>query len=627
MTQLELLAPARNAEIGIAAIDCGADAVYIAGPAFGARQNAGNSTPEIARLCRHASRYGARVFVTLNTILLDSELDSARKLMFELQSVGVSAFIVQDLSLLRMARESGLKIPLHASTQCAIRTLESARMYEAMGFSRLVLERQLSLGQIREIREGTSVELEFFVHGALCVCYSGQCYLSENIAHRSANRGECVQACRSRYDLIDGSGRVLLRDKALLSLKDYNLLSRLGDLADVGICSFKIEGRLKNISYVRNVTREYSQELDRLVANHPDKYRRASYGIVSDSFVPNLSRTFNRGYTELFLDGKRTAWAAMAIPKGRGEDVGVVRSVKPLGRDQMEIQLNRLPEVELSNGDGFSFYSCGEVVGFRGDICRGSSIICKAQALIRPGVTLYRNVSQEFERELNAHGGHRDIPVSVSLAFSKQAEDFFLTAKAESQDGRSAVLSMECGRVLADNQSRMRSLIESQIGKRGGDYSFTLVSLFAQTLPLLSTSFLNGLRRSLAEELDKLPCLALPLNSADLSEHFPNDSFQGRCLDYKSNISNSLSALECKECGAEELSPAYEIEHPGQAELMRTKYCVRYELGMCLKHSGTKERGPLFLTNNGRRFALGFDCANCEMTLKEASSPLQNQTH
>ena len=254
MTDLELLAPARNTDIGIAAIDCGADAVYMAGPGFGARQNAGNSMEEVRRLCEYAHRFGVRIFLTVNTILFDDELPEAERLLTEAREAGVDAIIAQDLAVFEaLGKEPGM--PVHASTQCAIRTPEQARFYEALGASRLVLERQLSLKQVRRIREAVKCELEFFVHGALCVCYSGQCYMSEAIEGRSANRGACIQACRSLYDLVDGNGKTLVKDKALLSLKDYNLLTRLEDLTGAGICSFKIEGRLKNISYVRNVVK------------------------------------------------------------------------------------------------------------------------------------------------------------------------------------------------------------------------------------------------------------------------------------------------------------------------------------------------------------------------------------
>ena len=288
MRQLELLAPARDLQIGIAAIDCGADAVYIAGPQFGARQAAGNTIEDIRQLCSHAHRYGARIFVALNTILYDDELEAAYSQMLQVQEAGADALIIQDLGVLEMARcgfgemKEKLRIPLHASTQCAIRTPEQAAFLESLGFSRLILERELSLDQIKAIRQAVTCELEFFVHGALCVCYSGQCYLSEQIAGRSANRGACMQACRSRYDLIDSDGKILVRDKALLSLKDYNLRNRIQELAEAGITSFKIEGRLKNASYVKNVVRDYSLALDRIVAENPQTYERGSYGTLKE---------------------------------------------------------------------------------------------------------------------------------------------------------------------------------------------------------------------------------------------------------------------------------------------------------------------------------------------------------
>ena len=357
--QLELLAPARDAEIGIAAIDCGADAVYIAGPKFGARQAAGNDISQIRELCSHAHRYGARVFVALNTILYDDELEPAYSQMLQVQEAGADAIIIQDMAILRMASEGignirkDFHIPLHASTQCAIRTPEQAVFLESLGFSRLILERELSLEQIRAIRKAVSCELEFFVHGALCVCYSGQCYLSEHIAGRSANRGACIQACRSRYDLTDASGKVLVKDKALLSLKDFNLHDRLEELAEAGITSFKIEGRLKNASYVRNVVRYHSMELDRIVEAKPDKYERGSYGKVKAGFTPEPNKTFNRGYTELFMDGKRGKWAAMDAAKSMREEIGTVTGIS---RDKSSINVRLAKkDIILYTGDGFSY--------------------------------------------------------------------------------------------------------------------------------------------------------------------------------------------------------------------------------------------------------------------------------
>ena len=287
MRQIELLAPARDLQIGIAAIDCGADAVYIAGPQFGARQAAGNDIEDIRQLCNYAHKFGARIFITLNTILYDSELESAYRFMLDVQEAGADAIIVQDMAIIEMARngigniKEDIRIPLHASTQCAIRTPEHAKFLESLGFSRLILERQLSLEQIRAIREAVTCELEVFVHGAICVCYSGQCYLSEKIAGRSANRGACIQACRSKYDLADANGKILVRDKALLSLKDFNLRDRIEELADAGITSFKIEGRLKNESYVRNVVRDYSLAMEDIVSRRPAEYERGSFGALT----------------------------------------------------------------------------------------------------------------------------------------------------------------------------------------------------------------------------------------------------------------------------------------------------------------------------------------------------------
>ena len=395
MTFLELLSPARNLDIGIAAIDSGADAVYIAGPFFGARKDAGNSIEDIATLCTYAHRFGARIFVTVNIVVGEEELPELHRQMLAEQAAGVDAFIVRDE---RIFGWDDITVPLHASTQCAIRTAEEARRYESLGASRLVLERELSLETVRAIREAVSCELEFFVHGALCVCYSGDCRLSAYLDGRSADRGECIQACRSVYDLVDVGGRVLVKDKALLSLKDFKLYSRLGELASAGVCSFKIEGRLKSASYVRNVTRAYSQALDALVEAHPDLYGRASFGRVSGGFVPDLSKTFNRGYTDLYLDGvRRKGWSSMDAPANLGSFIGVVRSVR---RDRSGLEILLQKAADLHNGDGFAFVKGSSIVGFRGDVCEGNSIRCKEVSGLREGVKLYRNIDAAFEKEL-----------------------------------------------------------------------------------------------------------------------------------------------------------------------------------------------------------------------------------
>lgn len=689
MRFLELLAPARNADIGIAAIDCGADAVYIAGPAFGARQAAGNSMEDIRRLTEYAHRFGARIFLTLNTILFDNELAEAERLLAEAKDAGVDAIIAQDLAVWKLT-----DLPVHASTQCAIRTPEKARLYEGIGASRLVLEREMSLDQIRAIRSSVNCELEFFVHGALCVCYSGQCYMSERIAGRSANRGECIQACRSLYDLVDEDGNVLVRNKALLSLKDYNLKDRLKDLAEAGICSFKIEGRLKNISYVRNVVRAYSLALDELVAANPGKYRRVSFGRSEGGFTPDLAKTFNRGYTQLFLDGKRSGnWSSMDAPKSVGEEVGTVVSIAPMrqnfsngkrpSEENITITLRmKNPGDRLQNGDGFSFLSKGrgEIVGFRGDVCQGNRITCRNVTGLYPGAKLYRNLSNAFEKELESNLPVRTIPVSVDISVivvpvtstsSGTEEDrspsspkrlseptYSLKINAVSQDGRSVKLEREAGHNAAENPERMRGMFATQISKATGIYSFTLRSLEVETpdgsLPFLPTSALNAIRRDLAAALEEMPCRAIPLLVNQASSRTGNAEYpvlepdvlsqvqdiqettsNGPHLSYKANIANHIARKIYMSLGASRTDDAFEISHRPDAELMRTKYCIRYELGLCPVHQAGRQHGRanhtsgmvnppipssrktnLYLTNNGKRYHLAFDCANCEMVVR-----------
>lgn len=676
-------------DIGIAAIDCGADAVYIAGPAFGARQAAGNSMEDIRRLTEYAHRFGARIFLTLNTILFDNELAEAERLLAEAKDAGVDAIIAQDLAVWELT-----DLPVHASTQCAIRTPEKARLYEGIGASRLVLEREMSLDQIRAIRSSVDCELEFFVHGALCVCYSGQCYMSERIAGRSANRGECIQACRSLYDLVDEAGNVLVRNKALLSLKDYNLKDRLADLAEAGICSFKIEGRLKNISYVRNVVRAYSLALDELVAANPEKLRRVSFGRSEGGFTPDLAKTFNRGYTQLFLDGKRSGnWSSMDAPKSIGEEVGTVVSIAPMrqnfsngkrpSEENITITLRmKNPGDRLQNGDGFSFLSKGrgEIVGFRGDVCQGNRITCRNVTGLYPGAKLYRNLSNAFEKELESNLPVRTIPVSVDISaivvpvtstspgteedrspsLPKRLSEptYSLKINAVSQDGRSVKLEREAGHNAAENPERMRGMFATQISKATGIYSFTLRSLEVETpdgsLPFLPTSALNTIRRDLAAALEEMPCRAIPLLVNQASSRTGNAEYpvlepdvlsqvqdiqettsNGPHLSYKANIANHIARKIYMSLGASRTDDAFEISHRPDAELMRTKYCIRYELGLCPVHQAGRQHGRanhtsgmvnppipssrktnLYLTNNGKRYHLAFDCANCEMVVR-----------
>ena len=616
MRQLELLAPARDLQIGIAAISCGADAVYIAGPRFGARQAAGNGIEDIRQLCDYAHKFGVRIFVTLNTILYDNELEEAWEQMLAVQDAGADAIIVQDLAVVALAQERGYGLPLHASTQCAIRTPEQAAFLESLGFSRLILERELSLEQIRAIRNAVTCELEFFVHGALCVCYSGQCYLSEQICGRSANRGACIQACRSRYDLVDESGKVIVRDKALLSLKDYNLRGRLRELAEAGITSFKIEGRLKNESYVRNVVRDYSLEIDRLVASD-ESFERGSWGRVAGGFTPDTSKTFNRGYTELFIDGQKGSWASMDAAKGMGEEVGDVISLDK-NKSNIGLRLKNAGLV-LNNGDGFSFVSRGgDVCGFRGDVCSGNTIRCKANPELFIGAKLFRNIDIAFEKEIERNPGTRELAVGVTLDCRETGR---ILVSAQSEDGRCLIMSFDCGDQIAENRERMQGMFASQIGKSVGHYRFNLEGLISgDELPFVSASALNGIRRSLAEELDKQPC-----NKKDILHRRPgrnreNERPATKNVTYKENVSNALSEQIYKDAGATISERAFELTHRHGADLMRTRYCIKHELGLCPKQPATGKKpihGKLFLLNNGQKFALHFDCAACEMTVRE----------
>ena len=605
MTPLEILAPARNAEIGIAAIRCGADAVYIAGPKFGARYAAGNEFDDIERLCAYAHRFGARIYLTLNTILYDGELEEAAEALRLAERAGVDAVIVQDPAVVTLAREAGVKLPLHASTQCAIRTPERAAWLESLGFTRLILERQLSLDQVRAIREATSADLEFFVHGALCVSYSGNCYLSEKLSGRSANKGECVQACRSLYDLVDADGKVLVRNKALLSLRDFNLLGRMEELAEAGVCSFKIEGRLKNISYVKNVVREYSLALDSLVEKYPEKYTRASFGRVSGGFAPAPDKTFNRGYTPLFIDGKRGKWSSMDAPTSLGERVGTVAEIRRGA--SMTLRLKGLPEgIRLENGDGFAFVGRdGSVTGFRGDLCRGAEIVCKSVEGLSEGMTLWRNVSIAFERELERNMPERLIPAVINV----KAYGGTIVFDAVSEDGRKVSVTEDVsGNETARDAGRMLSIIESQLSRKSGDFAFSAGSIESDgALPMMSSSFLNGVRRSLADKLSEIPCPRIKETAGTPAPA----KLAG--ASYLENLSNKISLSL-----SESAEKAYELTHRKDAELMRTRYCIRYELGLCPVHQGAKPTGPLFLLNNGRRLALAFDCAACEMTVREA---------
>jgi putative protease len=579
---LELLAPARNADIGIAAIDCGADAVYIAGPAFGARAAAGNPVDEIARLCRHAHLYGAKVHATVNTLLEDPELVRARQLMQELYEAGVDVFIIQDLRLL----EGPLPpVELHASTQTAIRTPERARELEALGFSRLVLERQLTLQQIRAIRAAVSCELEFFIHGAICVGYSGECYLSQQLTGRSANRGVCAQACRSRYDLVDADGRVLVRNQPLLSPRDLRLDAFLPELVEAGITSFKIEGRLKNASYVKNIVRHYRGVIDAFIAGHPG-YAAASAGRLEGGFTPDPDRTFNRGWTPAFIDvgpdGRpRRKMRSEDAAKALGEPLGEIVSVR--GR-VVEISGDKL----ISNGDGLSFAGRdGEVLGARVELADGRRVTLRDASVLVPGMHVYRNLDVRFERELEKNMPRRVLDVDLDWC-SRGAE----TVVIASTQGVSVEHRFKDEAPLAEKPEMALEGLRRQINKHTGPFAFVLRTFEAYPVRFYPAAFLNGIRRDLAEALQA----QLEARPRPAPGHTPRPG---------------AAALNRSTLGI-------------PAELLRSRYCIRFELGMCkgaLPHDASRHARldrasqPLFLVNQKNRLRLHFDCARCEMVI------------
>lgn len=571
---LELLAPARNADIGIAAIDCGADAVYIAGPSFGARAAAGNPVDEVARLCRYAHRYGARIHATVNTLLQDDELEQGRKLMWELYEAGVDVFLVQDLNLLALDLPP---VELHASTQTAIRTPERARALADLGFSRLVLERQLTLEQIRAIRAAVpdTCSLEFFIHGALCVGYSGQCYLSQYLTGRSANRGVCAQPCRSRYDLVDADGKVILHDRTLLSPKDLRFDRLLPDLVAAGIHSFKIEGRLKNAGYVKNVVRYYREVIDRFLEGNPT-YRKASSGRLEGGFTPNPGRTFTRGWTEAFLQGRKERLASEDAAKALGEPVGEIQSVK--GRDVL-----LKTDKTLANGDGLSFVGrSDEVTGARVEVVQGNRITLRETAGLIPGMRVYRNLDIRFEKELE-----KNMPVRIiDVAVSWHSQEGRTQVTARTEDGFSVEKSFADDAPAADKPEVARETIRRQLDKRTGPFAFHVENLAVDVVRFYPAATLNGIRRELAaalqEKLETRPQHKVP--------HTPHP-----------------------DAGALNRST---LDLP--KELMRSRFCIKWELGLCpkLAEQRTALREPLYLVNQKNRLRLTFDCSRCEMVVE-----------
>jgi len=612
LQKIELLAPAKNLACGMSAIDHGADAVYIGGPQFGARAAACNSLADIKKLVTYAHQFSAKVYVALNTIFDDHELDQAVALCHQLHRMGVDALIIQDVGLL----ESELPpIPLHGSTQMNNRTVDKVRFLEQVGFQQVVLARELSLIQIKEIRAATSFPLEFFVHGALCVSYSGQCYISEVMAGRSANRGECAQFCRHKFTLQDNRGKVLAKDRYLLSLKDLNLSDRLGELIDAGISSFKIEGRLKDENYVKNITAYYCQALDKII-DADARLQRASSGRCRFGFTPDPEKSFNRGKTEYFLTNQRNRPGAIESPKSTGQRLGQVLRV-----DKRFFVLDTKDEV--NNGDGLCFFDPEKgLVGIKvnrvdnGRIYPKDSIIL---AQLPVGMTIYRNSDTDFNRFLSRSESCRTIALLLQL--SETSDGLQLLIKDE--DGVESTTSIKVEKEVVRQAGMVTALAEKQLRKSGGSV-FSVEEVIVDLHPesFFPAAVFNDLRRQgfvhhLAERLQQYHVEDIKI--APNNFPWPADE-----VSYLDNIDNLQAEAFYRRHGVQNIERktlhAKDVEN---CALMATKYCIRAQLEICPKMSKVISSkadglaGPLTIIDNTGEYALTFDCLKCEMTVRK----------
>ena len=602
---LELLAPAKNLECGIAAIDHGADAVYIGADHFGARAAAGNSTDDIARLCSYAHQFGARVYVTVNTIVYDNEIDSVRRLLKRIGEAGADAILVQDMALVSMLSDIGLE--MHASTQTDNRTADKVEWLRGLGFKRVVLARELSVDEIAEIHaKHPDVELEVFVHGALCVSYSGQCYASQYCFQRSANRGECAQFCRLKFDLVDAEGKVIEHDRHLLSLKDMCQIDNLERLAEAGAVSFKIEGRLKDVAYVKNVTAAYIRRLDDIVAAHPDKYRRASFGRVDYGFDPDLRKTFNRGYTTYFADGRQPDIFSPDTPKALGEYVGKVKEVK---RQCLTVS----GVASFANGDGLCFINADrQLEGFRVNRAEGNRLYPSSMPRnLRQGVALYRNNDQQFERLLSRPSAVRRLSITMSLSATESG--FALDVATE--DGRKARVEAKAEHTVA--QKPQHENIVRQLSKLGTTiYDCTNITIPDDFPWFVPSSLLAQMRRDACTRV----------GDCSKTSHPSPQSVHPSPLTYKNpsrppyllNASNTLAVEFYRQLGVEASAFETQKKHGEGEKLMQCRFCLRHALGYCVNKGGRKPqwKEPLFLRlPDGRKFQLQFNCKRCEMYL------------
>ena len=597
---IELLAPAKNLECGIEAINHGADAVYIGAPRFGARAAAGNSIDDIKALVDYAHIYNVRIYVTVNTILHDEELPETEKMIWELYRAGVDALIIQDMGITHLNLPP---IALHASTQMDNRTPEKVKFLSDIGFRQVVLARELSLGEIKKIHD-TCPEtlLEVFVHGALCVSYSGQCYVSQACYGRSANRGECAQFCRLAFDLVDSNGKTIEQNKHLLSLKDMNQSDNLEALLDAGATSLKIEGRLKDVSYVKNVTAYYRQKLD-LIFKYRKEYVRASAGTVKTTFTPQLDKSFSRGFTDYFLRGRNPGIFSFSTPKSLGEEVGTVKEIRGNYFTVAGVK-------SFSNGDGLCYIDDnGRLQGFRVNRVENNKLFPQEMPRLKPKTRLYRNFDQEFDKLMQKKSAERKIAVDICLT----ENNFGFTLSINDENENSVSLTLQ--REKEPARTPQTDNLKNQLGKLGNTpFEARDIRIDLSDNWFIPASELSELRRNAVERLLELRKINYRQEIFRLKES--KSKYPVSTLTYLGNVMNNSAAEFYKNHGVLKVMPAFEKEQPKDAVLMFCKHCIRYSMGWCPVHHKVRSpfREPYYLvSSDGRRFRLEFDCKQCQM--------------
>jgi 23S rRNA 5-hydroxycytidine C2501 synthase len=601
VTPLELLAPAGNTEIGIAAIDHGADAVYIGAPKFSARADAGVSLADIARLIQYAHLYYAKVYVALNTILTDREIPESLEIIREVFQLDADGLILQDVGLLELDLPP---IPLIASTQMHNNTLEKVQFLEAVGFKRVILARELSLDEIAVIRNKTTIELESFVYGALCVSYSGQCYMSQAATGRSGNRGVCAQPCRSRYTLTDADNKIIRRDKFLLSLKDLNLMNAIPDLIAAGVTSFKIEGRYKGIDYVKNVTAAFRQVIDQFIGKHSD-YRRGSSGISKLSFSPDPRRTFNRGHTQYFVSGRKEKVASIDTQKSIGQYLGTIIGT---GKDFFRMA----GQHDLQNGDGLCLFTKqSELAGFRVDRVDKDKIYPNNMAGLEVGTPLYRNHDMAFSRILKKSSAHRRIAVKMDFT----QENTLIRLNVRDKDGMQAEVIREVLFQFPRDPSRAREQIETHLCSTGNTpYQIAKLAIRPQQPGYISISILNSIRRDTLEALTRIRLEKYPRQTIQLKPN--NIPYPVKTLDFHGNVLNERARQFYARHGTEITEEAFEtLSDTAGKTVMTTRYCIRHQLDLCPSYSQSSHTfgEPLRISDNHYTYRLEFDCQQCRM--------------